>query len=491
MSHSVPLGGLLGVALLSSFAVSLALPGPSAAETTTGKKHALLVGVRTYDSTKFEPLRYTENDAEELARVLADTAGFHSVRVLTSTRGLSKPSDAPTAANIRAAIKALLAGKGRHDTVLVALSGHGIQSKVTESGKEREDNCFCPADAQLNDRTTLVSLGKVVGDLDDCGAAVKLLLVDACRNDPKLGRNVDVETLPRLPRGTAALFSCKGGERAFETPKLGRGHGVFFHHVLEGLRGKATNRKGEVTWGGLAEYVTEAVSDDVPRLIGGGARQTPELKVNLTGKSPVLVRISQADELFRLAQEHGLGKGQKIDLVEAARLYKRAADAGHPLAGACLAVCYAEGTGVKKDEAQARKLGRAAVAAVRGAAEKGSALAQCLLGSMHYFGLGVEKDAKEAVRWFRKAAQQGNARGQAILGWMHQTGLGVEKDDNEAVRWYRKAADQGDEYGQYYLGWVHEFGLGVEKDLSEARKWYRKAADQGQDDARKRLAALE
>jgi hypothetical protein len=37
------------------------------------------------------------------------------------------------------------------------------------------------------------------------------------------------------------------------------------------------------------EYVTDKVSDDVPTLIGGGAKQTPELKVNLTGKSPLLV----------------------------------------------------------------------------------------------------------------------------------------------------------------------------------------------------------
>jgi formylglycine-generating enzyme required for sulfatase activity len=119
---------------------------------------------------------------------------------------------------------------------------------------------------------------------------VKLLLVDACRNDPKLGRNADPDALPRPPRGTAALFSCKGGERAFETDKLGaRGHGVFFHFVLEGLRGKARNEDGEVTWGALSEYVSRNVGRTVPRLIGGGARQTPHEIKNLEGESPVLV----------------------------------------------------------------------------------------------------------------------------------------------------------------------------------------------------------
>jgi hypothetical protein len=88
----------------------------------------------------------------------------------------------------------------------------------------------------------------------------------------------------------AALFSCKSGERAFETPKLGKGHGVLFHFVLEGLKGQARNERGEVTWTRLAEHVTEKVSDEVPILIGGGARQTPEEIKKLVGKAPVLLR---------------------------------------------------------------------------------------------------------------------------------------------------------------------------------------------------------
>jgi hypothetical protein len=278
--------------------------GVAAPEDGKGKKYALLVGVRKYDSDKFEDLRFTENDVEELARVLRERAGFTSVRLLTTTRGAGRKADAPTAANVRAALEALLARKTKEDTILVALSGHGIQSKV--KGRDKDESFFCPSDAQLNDTRTLVSLGSLVTDLDDCGARVKLLLVDACRNDPKAGRNVDVETLPRLPRGTAALFSCSSGERAFETDRLGKGHGVFFHFVIDGLRGEARNRSGEVTWGSLAEHVTRGVSRAVPRLIGEGARQTPELKVNLRGESPVLVLPAEA-----VRQEDGNTPGKE------------------------------------------------------------------------------------------------------------------------------------------------------------------------------------
>jgi uncharacterized caspase-like protein len=278
----LPLVLLSSSFLTPSGAQCQALLAPSAEK---GKKHALLVGVRKYDSIKFDTLKYTENDVEEVAAILSSRDEFTSVRLLTTTRGEKKKADAPTAVNVHAALKDLLAKKTRHDLLLVALSGHGIQAKV----KDKDESFFCPTDAQVNDAATLVSLTKLVKDLDSCGAGIKLLLADACRNDPAAGRNMDVETLPRLPRGTAALFSCKSGERAFETAKLGGGHGVFFFHVIEGLRGKAKNERGEVTWTRLTEHVIDKVSDEVPVLIGGGARQTPELKVNLTGKSPVLL----------------------------------------------------------------------------------------------------------------------------------------------------------------------------------------------------------
>ena len=40
-------------------------------------------------------------------------------------------------------------------------------------------------------------------------------------------------------------------------------------------------------------------------------------------------------------------------------------------------------------------------------AEKGDAVAQSLLGFMYQYGEGVQKDFKEAVKWYRKAAEQG------------------------------------------------------------------------------------
>ena len=91
-----------------------------------------------------------------------------------------------------------------------------------------------------------------------------------------------------MPDGVAARFSCRTGQLAYETDRLGKGHGIFFHYVIEGLRKEAKNRRGEVTWNGLVEYVTAKVNKKVPELVGSDAEQTPHQISNIAGL-PVLL----------------------------------------------------------------------------------------------------------------------------------------------------------------------------------------------------------
>jgi uncharacterized caspase-like protein len=286
MSHLTPRTRwlLLTLALLAGPPLDVVQAQPPA-----GKKYALLVGVRDYDSARLASLRFPENDVEELAAVLQKQASFTEVRLLTSTRGAKNKDHAPTAANIRTALRELLERKTRHDLVLLALVGHGLSSTLREGRTERDESFFCPSDAKINDASTLLGMSRLFADLGDCGARTKLLLVDAARNDPAIGRGLSTNRLHSLSHGTAALFSCGSGQRAFETPRLGKGHGVFFHYLIEGLKGEAKNHRGEVTWGRLVEYVSDRLADDVPKVIGGGAKQTPDLIAYLPGTSLVLV----------------------------------------------------------------------------------------------------------------------------------------------------------------------------------------------------------
>jgi uncharacterized caspase-like protein len=282
---------LLPALLLPVLGAALVLPLAAESEKPRGKKYALLVGVNSYEHARLPNLKYAENDVTELAKVLrAKTAGFARVVLLTTAAGKKSARARPTGKNIRAELKTILARRTRRDTVLVGFCGHGVRVKGKgKDSKEKDEGFFCPSDAQLNDPATLIGLGQLFKDLDLSGAGVKLLLVDACRTDPREGRAVDTDSLPRPARGVGVLVSCSSGQRAFETAKLGKkGHGVFFHFVLEGLRGKAKNEDNEVTWDYLVAYVTRQVARTVPKLIGGGARQEPEYIANLAGRTTLL-----------------------------------------------------------------------------------------------------------------------------------------------------------------------------------------------------------
>jgi formylglycine-generating enzyme required for sulfatase activity len=133
-------------------------------------------------------------------------------------------------------------------------------------------------------------------ELGRCGAGSKLVLVDACRNELELKKQFSTRSLDArgvsIPTGVGALFSCSAGQYAHEAKRLK--HGVFFHFVLQGLKGEARNARKEVTWSRLIEYVTEKVSDEAPRLLGGDIKQTPHPIGNLPGKSPVLIGPEKA-----------------------------------------------------------------------------------------------------------------------------------------------------------------------------------------------------
>jgi hypothetical protein len=212
--------GLLASLLIAACAGGA---GPAPKPAPRGQAHALLVGVCDYEHSALIPLRYTENDVEELARLL-DRPGspFHNnVRVLSCSRGKKDPAGRPTAANLRQALGALLKSRTRHELVLLALSGHGVQLEVPDpDGKERprSHGFFCPSDAQLSGvdfRTgrhpRLVNVADLLRDLGDCGAGVKLVLMDACRNELRArSRSLSVSR-EMVPDGVCMLFSCKTG----------------------------------------------------------------------------------------------------------------------------------------------------------------------------------------------------------------------------------------------------------------------------------------
>jgi tetratricopeptide (TPR) repeat protein len=282
-------------------------PSPARAK---GGRYALLVGVKQYDRAELSALDFTENDVTVLAQVLRD-GGYKRVVLLTQTRGALEARYLPTAANIRKEMAGLLEDRTEDDTVVVGFAGHGVQFDGSD------EPYFCPMDAKIADKKTLISLGEIYGELKKCKAKVKVLLSDACRNDPlpkgTRAALTDKVFTPKSsagnqkpPENVVALFSCSAGERAYEHGKLK--HGVFFHHLIDGLRGKAAARNSkEVTLTALVDHVQREVRDFVKEEVSASAKQRPEL----------VGRISGAVSLLELTEKLARSKpGEVKDLVE-------------------------------------------------------------------------------------------------------------------------------------------------------------------------------
>jgi TPR repeat protein len=165
-----------------------------------------------------------------------------------------------------------------------------------------------------------------------------------------------------------------------------------------------------------------------------------------------------------------------MQLSEAVRWYRRAADQGEANAEYGLAFMYHEGKGVSRDDAEAARW-------YRKAAEQGDEKAQCSLAASYAEGKGVPQDYAESVRWYRKAGDQGDSAAQSYLAYVYLQGQGVPKDYAEAARWYLKAAEKGDATAQYGIGYMYRNGSGVPRDYAEAYRWLGKAADQGEANA--------
>jgi hypothetical protein len=247
---TVRLAGLLGVA-----ACLLAAPAGARAE---GQGYALLVAAADYDRKELQPLKYTQSDIVAFHQALLD-AGFAADNIVLMHDRQPREYQ-PEGKKIRKQLDLLLARLKPADNLIVALSGHGVQFQ----GDKR--SYFCPVDAELADRHTLLSLTDLYDELSKCRAQRKLLLVDACRNDPQAGLarsrpEVELESVTRpqlveVPQGIVALFSCSAGQRSFEDPTLE--HGIFFYHILQGWQGAAdANGDGRLTLDELLNYTKD------------------------------------------------------------------------------------------------------------------------------------------------------------------------------------------------------------------------------------------
>jgi TonB family protein len=129
-----------------------------------------------------------------------------------------------------------------------------------------------------------------------------------------------------------------------------------------------------------------------------------------------------------------------------------------------------------------------AAALFRKAADQGSANSQFYLGTMLFFGTGVEQDKKQAVTWMEEAVAKGHIKAKGVLGAVL---LEQGSADQRAYQLVLSAARDQDVASMYWLAICLEHGRGTPKDVSEAKTWYRLATERGHPKAKQALARIE
>lgn len=105
---------------------------------------------------------------------------------------------------------------------------------------------------------------------------------------------------------------------------------------------------------------------------------------------------------------------------------------------------------------------------IRHLSDRGNSQAMVELGAYYRAGSGVAKDETEAKRLFQKAADLGNPWAMKALG-----------NHEMALKTFLKEADRGDGNSSYGIALMYMFGKGVQKNNAETTRWLQKASEQG------------
>ena len=154
--------------------------------------------------------------------------------------------------------------------------------------------------------------------------------------------------------------------------------------------------------------------------------------------------LETPDDLVLRAENLFHGRGCATNLEESVRLYRLAAETGHPGAQDSLGLCLLRGLGCATNEAEAVRWFTAA-------AEQEHPSAMNNLAFCHMNGKGVPKDAHKGFIWAKLAAEKGHAPSQTLVGECYLDGRGVEADQDQALIWLRLAARKGNQRARLLL----------------------------------------
>ena len=270
---------------MTRFVLLLVAAGLVSGEVAAEPRRVALVVGANRPSPGAVPLRYAHRDAQSIADVLVQVAGFATgdVRVMLD----------PKPEAILAALDADLASlRGTESLLLFYYSGHADAGALYPGGE--------PLDlALLKER------------LSSEAATVRIGIIDACRGGgwtQAKGLSAEAPFAVSVPleltsEGSALIASSSGLEAAHESEEL---QGSFFtHHLVAGLRGAAAaSNDGQVTLGEAYAYARELTIRDTA--LRAEAPQHPSFDLRLRGRRDLpLARIAEAPAVLEVNETDG------------------------------------------------------------------------------------------------------------------------------------------------------------------------------------------
>ncbi len=453
---------------------------------TNQKRKAVVIGMKDYGDGR--NLNNTLNDANDMASVLTQL-GFE-VTLLTNN----------DLRNLETNLNNWYSTIQDNDMAVFYFAGHGMEVNGV--------NYLIPVDVSINSESDVkynaLNVNKVLDNMDEKRVGMKLLILDACRDNPfqrGWSRGGETRGLSQMsaPRGTYIAFAASPGFTAQDGENYHLKNGVFTHFLKQEI----------IKEGASIDEIFNYVAGDVNDLTLN--KQTPFKNSSLTRafyfKPKANDKPAEPFKKYYYYVDANANKStQQFNTEEAAETYMKANKIYGKIYSNTGEIFVIEApytpispskpvinTNIKQKLTEAstlyyKKNYSEAFAIYSNLNENDlDPNAMCLLGQMYENGNGVIKNYLQAKYWYQKAENAGDKVAMRYLGLLYYDGHGVTQSYKEAMRWFQKGAAAEETYCFFYLGLIYEFGNDVPQDYSQAKYWYQKAANGGSTTAMKTL----
>ena len=211
--------------------------------------HLFSVGVSKYDSPSLTKLSYASKDAKDFVSTIssADVSMYDDVLPPTILTDASA-----TKANIERGLANLARDVEQDDVVMLFFSGHGAM--------DGEDAYFMSVDASGDEPFTGVDFSlirKNMNKMKDKKCRV-LIFMDACYSGAMFNAKSELKSITFAEHDIIGFYSSTASQTSAEYSS--DTNGLFTKALIEGLKGKAKNKDGEITTIGLQKYISDYVN---------------------------------------------------------------------------------------------------------------------------------------------------------------------------------------------------------------------------------------